>query len=384
MGRKNNGSTFAALALIAVAYILLQIVFAVLKFTIDNIDMLILSVVVGSAIGIVVFIIDFLKKGKLEKTKKILIADAKETPPSLVSIPTSIDFLNNEEEKVNRLFRNFLKHNNDIITAESHLNFLVEKENALRTLKRYEEADNLEVQIEQAKLQLSRIQSQKVGTFSSDINSFFYRSNEIKTAYKAFLTKLPNQKIPLVSDYFCSGQIKIVKIGMHALIFTPCYILLYRSASEKIELVQYKDVTITTRIGTEILEGSIQPDDEIESVGYYYQRKDGGPDMRYSYANNPPITFVYRGEASISVNGFIYEQDFPNKSLTNDFEKQFKLYLSLMGEKYKNAIQLILNQEIEKLENIEAFITQQKKRKKLLFRQFLKPSKKTKNLIIQW
>lgn len=89
--------------------------------------------------------------------------------------------------------------------------------------------------------------------------------------------------------------------------------------------------------------------------------------MRYSYSNNPSYTFVYRGEATIRCGSITYEQKFTNKSLTEDFEKQFKNYLGIVNGKYKNIISLLLehNAELEMSGSLDEFIARQAAAEKL-------------------
>ncbi len=56
-------------------------------------------------------------------------------------------------------FREFLRHNNDVVLANGHLDFLTNKANALRALERNEEALQLDSEITQAKTARSSVQS---------------------------------------------------------------------------------------------------------------------------------------------------------------------------------------------------------------------------------
>lgn len=84
-------------------------------------------------------------------------------------------------------------------------------------------------------------------------------------------------------------------------------------------------------------------------------------------SNNPSYTFVYRGEATIRCGSITYEQKFTNKSLTEDFEKQFKNYLGIVNGKYKNIISLLLehNAELEMSGSLDEFIARQAAAEKL-------------------
>lgn len=369
--RSSSGDSGCLVALFPLILVL-GIIGTVLEFIAENIGIiLIVLAVVGAIIGIVVAINNATKKKEAEeaeKQKNLAIINAPETKPSLTNIPTSSSFANKEEESVNLAFREFLRHNNDVVLANGHLDFLTNKANAFRALGKNEEALQIDSEITQAKTALSAVQSKKSGTFESKFNAMFYRATEIRNAYSTFINKLPNERLPLIGDFFQSPSIKVVKAGTNtALIFTPCYLLSYSGPGQNLRLIQYKDASVSTWITTEILNGTRLPNDEIEHIGYRYETKDGYRDMRYSYSNNPSYTFVYRGEATIRCGSITYEQKFTNKSLTEDFEKQFKNYLGIVNGKYKNIISLLLehNAELEMSGSLDEFIARQAAAEKL-------------------
>lgn len=373
MSRKRSSSSDSGCLVALFPLILvLGIIGTVLEFIAENIGIiLIVLAVVGTIIGIVVAINNATKKKEAEEAEKqrnLAIINAPETKPSLTNIPTSSSFANKEEESVNLAFREFLRHDNDVVLANGHLDFLTNKANAFRALGKNEEALQIDSEITQAKTALSAVQSKKSGTFESKFNAMFYRSTEIRNAYSTFINKLPNERLPLIGDFFQSPSIKVVKTGTNtALIFTPCYLLSYSGPGQNLRLIQYKDASVSTWITTEILNGTRLPNDEIEHIGYRYETKDGYRDMRYSYSNNPSYTFVYRGEATIRCGSITYEQKFTNKSLTEDFEKQFKNYLGIVNGKYKNIISLLLehNAELEMSGSLDEFIARQAAAEKL-------------------
>lgn len=370
--KRSSGSDSGCLVALFPLILVLGIIGTVLEFIAENIGViLIVLAVVGAIIGIVVAINNATKKKEAEeaeKQKNLAIINASETKPSLTIIPTSSSFANKEEEGVNLAFREFLRRNNDVVLAKGHLDFLTNKANALRALGKNEEALQIDSEIAQAKTALSAVQSKKSGTFESKFNAMFYRATEVRNAYSSFINKLPNERLPLIGDFFQSPSIKVVKTGTNtALIFTPCYLLSYSGPSQNLRLFQYKDASVSTWITTEIQNGTRLPNDEIEHIGYRYETKDGYRDMRYSYSNNPSYTFVYRGEATIRCGSITYEQKFTNKSLTEDFEKQFKNYLGIVNGKYKNIIALLLehNAELEMSGSLDEFIAQQAAAEKL-------------------
>lgn len=365
--RSSSGDSGCLVALFPLILVL-GIIGTVLEFIAENIG---ISLIVLAVVGAVVAINNATKKKEAEEAEKqrnLAIINAPETKPSLTNIPTSSSFANKEEESVNLAFREFLRHNNDVVLANGHLDFLTNKANAFRALGKNEEALQIDSEITQAKTALSAVQSKKSGTFESKFNAMFYRATEIRNAYSTFINKLPNERLPLIGDFFQSPSIKVVKTGTNtALIFTPCYLLSYSGPGQNLRLIQYKDASVSTWITTEILNGTRLPNDEIEHIGYRYETKDGYRDMRYSYSNNPSYTFVYRGEATIRCGSITYEQKFTNKSLTEDFEKQFKNYLGIVNGKYKNIISLLLehNAELEMSGSLDEFIAQQAAAEKL-------------------
>lgn len=363
--RRNNSSGNGCMVALFPFLLVIGIIGVVLEFIVENIGIILVALaVVGGVVGVVVAINNATKKREAEEAERqrnIAIVNAAETKPNITIIPSSSYFAYKEEETVNLAFREFLKHNNDVIVAQEHLNYLSNKGSALRALGRIEEATQLDNEITKAKDTLYRIKGNKSLTFESKFLSMFYRSSEIKNAYSSFAHKLPNERLSLVGDFFQSPSIKIVKTETaSALIFTPCYVLLYSGTNKNIRLIQYKDVSISTSITTELLNGNKLPNDEIEHIGYRYETKNGYRDMRYSYSNNPSYTFVYRGEGTIRCGTISYTQKFTNKSLTEDFEKQFNNYLGIVNGKYKAIIKLLLehNEELERAGNVDVFIAQ--------------------------
>lgn len=343
----------------------ISVVSVILKFIFENIGMILLGLsFTGVIVGIVVSRKRSIEKKEVEDTEKqknIAIVNAEEPLPNLTTIASDSSFSNKEEEAVNLAFREFLKHNNDMIIAREHLNYLSNKGKALRALGRDEEAAQLDNEIAEANAKVFGITAKKASTFESKFLSILCRSNEIKSTYASFIHEIPNERLPIIGDFFQNPLIKISKLGTgSALIFTPCYLLLYSGTDQNIRLIQYKDVSVSTRITGELLNGNKLYNDEIEHIGYRYETKNGDRDMRYSYSNNPSYTFVYRGEATIHCGDISCIQKFTNKSLTEDFEKQFNKFLRMVNGKYKNIIRLILghNEKLERIDNLDTFIGQ--------------------------
>lgn len=133
--KRSSGSDSGCLVALFPLILVLGIIGTVLEFIAENIGIiLIVLAVVGAIIGIVVAINNATKKKEAEEAEKqrnLAIINAPETKPSLTNIPTSSSFANKEEESVNLAFREFLRHNNDVVLANGHLDFLTNLGKAL-------------------------------------------------------------------------------------------------------------------------------------------------------------------------------------------------------------------------------------------------------------
>ena len=374
MSRKRNSSSGDIAIIIALAPVLIvmALIATIIQFVIENIVIILICIaVIGLIAGICVFANRATaRKIEADSKKQMLldIVNAREVQPVLTRIPTSKLFSNREEEYINMLFRDFLKRNNEVVLAQSHVDYLVNKSNALRALGRTEEASLLDAETHLAKTALSSAQSKRGGSFESKCISFLCRSTEIKNAFIAFASKIPNCRLPLIGEFFQSPQIKIADLGeTRAFLFTPAYMIAYSGPSQTLKLIQYKDVNISSLITTEILKGTLQPNDEIEHIGYLYETKDGSRDLRYSWQNNPSYTYVYRGTVTISSGGLLYKQKCNNKSTTKGFENSLNAYRTLLSGKYSLYLPRILAHDDELLAagSIENYNTQQNAEKRL-------------------
>ena len=351
MSRRKNDFVEGCVGQLWPLFIIFAPIIYLLNFLLENIGIvLIVALIVGAIIAIVVAANSAAKKraaAEAERQRNLNIVNATEKKPTLISIPYGNSFSNKEESVVNQQFREYIQKNNAVIEAKAHLDYLTEKETALKALDRTEEAELLRPQINQARTALSQAQSQRK-VLESKTNHILHRDSEIKNAFSAFAGRLACAKIDVIGDFLQSPMFKSVPLnGGTALIFTPGYVMHYNPRGNLIKLYPYSNVSISTYISSEIVNGAKQPSDEIEHIGYRYETKDGRRDMRYSYENNPSYTFVYRGSATIRCGQFTYEQKFSNKSLTVAFEKSLKDYLALMTGKYREAAECVLSNDTD-------------------------------------
>lgn len=266
-----------------------------LEFIFKNIGIIILSLAIVSACVGIFFLFRSLfqqRKNRQEERRRYeSMAQAPEPAPSLFPISDDSVFSNQEEEWLNREFRTFLWRKNEIIQASAHLEYLESKIKALYFLGRSEEAGQLNESLTQARNALASVQAQRNITFNSKYCASFYRTPPIKQAYTAFSENLPNERMNPVGDFFQNPQAKVVKTSpTSAWIFTPFYVVVYQGTGKKLQIVTYREFSLSARITTERLSGRCEAFDEIEHIGYRYETKNGSRDMRYSYANNPSYT----------------------------------------------------------------------------------------------
>lgn len=352
-------------ALLVVGAVVTPIAYA-LEFIFKNIGIIILSLAIVSVCVGIVFLFRSLfqqRKNRQEERKHYeIIAQAPEKAPTLFPISDDPVFANPEEEWLNRDFRAFLRRKNEIIQASAHLGYLESKTKALYFLGRSEEAGQFSESLTQARNALAKVQGPRNITFNSRYCASFYRTPQIKQAYTAFLENLPNERMNPVGDFFQNPQAKVVKLSpTSAWIFTPFYVVVYQGTGKKLQIVTYQEFSLSARITTERLSGRCEAFDEIEHIGYRYETKDGSRDMRYSLANNPSYTYVYRGSITLRMGDVSYEQKFPNKSWTEKFEESWKNFQKLINGLYQPAVEQALNHQkaILQVVHIGNYVAQQ-------------------------
>ena len=198
-------------------------------------------------------------------------------------------------------------------------------------------------------------------TFNSRYCASFYRTPPIKQAYTAFSENLPNERMNPVGDFFQNPQAKVVKLSpTSAWIFTPFYVVVYQGTGKKLQIVTYREFSLSARLTSERLSGRCEAFDEIEHIGYRYETKNGSRDMRYSLANNPSYTYVYRGSITLRRGDVSYEQKFPNKSWTEKFEESWKNFQKLINGRYQPAVEQALDHQeaILQVEHIGNYMAQ--------------------------
>ena len=327
-----------------------------------------LLVIIGACVGLVFLFCQLFeqRKNRQEEQRRYeSMARAPEKAPTLFPVSDDPVFANPEEEWLNREFRAFLRQKNESIQANAHLEYLESKTKALYFLGRSEEAGQFSESLTQARKALAKVQGPRNITFNSRYCASFYRTPPIKQAYTAFLENLPNERMNPVGDFFQNPQAKVVKLSpTSAWIFTPFYVVVYQGTGKKLKIVTYQEFSLSARITTEWRSGRCQAHDEIEHIGYRYETKDGSRDMRYSLANNPSYTYVYRGSITLRMGDVSYEQNFSNKSWTEKFEESWKNFQKLINGRYQPAVEQALNhqQAILQVEHIGNYMAQKAER----------------------
>lgn len=246
-----------------------------------------LLVIVGACVGLV-FLFEQRKNRQEEQRRYESMAKAPEKAPTLFPVSDDPVFANPEEEWLNREFRTFLRRKNESIQASAHLEYLESKIKALYFLGRSEEAGQLNESLTQARNALAKVQVQRNITFNSRYCASFYRTPPIKQAYTAFSENLPNERMNPVGDFFQNPQAKVVKLSpTSAWVFTPFYVVVYQGTGKKLQIVTYREFSLSARLTSERLSGRCEAFDEIEHIGYRYETKNGSRDMRSGFIRTP-------------------------------------------------------------------------------------------------
>lgn len=360
MSRNNNSGNSGCL----VAFIIGYIILAIIGGLSNAVGPTAAWIIIGAVIFIVVLVVKSSKKAAEEENKRqaaaaeqrakeqaaeaerqrnLAIVNATESKPYAPYISSSMSFSNKEEELVNLSFREFTKKNGDVKAAQAHIDYLNKKIPALRALNREGEIAGIQEQISASRAELVNIHARDGRTFDSKWANAFGKVSEIQTAYSAFISRLPNDRMDWIGDFFQSPKIKTIRISdSAAMIFTPLYVLVYSGMGQIIKVIPYKEVSVRADVTTELLDGYSKPGDEIQRISYLHTNSDGSRDMRYSYANNPSYTYVYRGKISIATSSGTAIINLNNKSNTEDYEKQVKAFLNLVSEKYSPAVEKLL------------------------------------------
>ena len=278
-------------ALLVVGVVAAPIAYA-LEFIFKNIGSIILSLAIVSACVGIFFLFRSLfqqRKNRQEEQRRYeSMAQAPEKAPTLFPVSDDPVFANPEEEWLNREFRTFLRRKNESIQASAHLGYLESKTKALYFLGRSEEAGQLNESLTQARNALAKVQGPRNITFNSKYCASFYRTPQIKQAYTAFSENLPNERMNPVGDFFQNPQAKVVKLSpTSAWIFTPFYVVVYQGTGKKLQIVTYREFSLSARLTSERLSGRCEAFDEIEHIGYRYETKNGSRDMRSGFIRTP-------------------------------------------------------------------------------------------------
>lgn len=363
MSKNNNSGGSGCLVMFIVGYIILAIIGGLSNAVGPTATL----IIIGIVIGIIVLISKLSKKAseeekirqaaqaerkakeqaaEAERQRNLRIVNAIEHKTQMLALPSSMSFSNKEEEYVNVTFREFSKKNNDAKTTQSHIDYLNKKIPALLALGKVSEASEIQKELDKSKADLLNAHAQKGRAFESQCVNAIWKVNDIKNAFTSFASRLPNDRVEWISDFFQSPKVKVVKItDSSALIFTPLYVLHYSGIANNLELITYEELNVNSEVTTELLDGYTKFGDEIARISYLHTNSDGSRDMRYSLSNNPSYTYVYRGKVSFTANWSTAIINLNNKTATQEYEKQVKAFVSMISGKYKPIVKKLLSHD---------------------------------------
>ena len=262
------------------------------------------------------------------------------SPPILAAITS---YGSKEEEDLNIAFRKSIYEAYNIKRAEAHCAFLKERLDALHALKSENEYLT-QVLLNEAYKDLEQTKSEATTKFDSKWCNMMNQATEVMKAYSEFAEILPNVKTNWVSDFFQSPKTKVLKLAdMGAYVFTPSYLVFYQGVQQRLHVIPYSKVSITSELYTEQVAGRMYQSDEIAQIKYLYSNADGSRDRRYK--NNPQYTFVYRGRILINTPFLTAHINKNNKTETETFIDRAKGFLDLIQGKYKSASERLISHD---------------------------------------
>lgn len=350
MGRytknKSSKKTTPLESAVYAALVILSVVFTVLE---GLFYLFLILVAVGIVYSIYMGIKEKIKAKQVAEENRIKeeqrieqLINGPEPEPELISVSSDSVFFSCEDERVNLAFRKYIDNKNKITLVKAHLDYLVDKAAALCKVGRENEASALDDDIAKANKAYSLISSVNSGKYLSETINMLTKDADIKNAFNTFASNLDAVNIDLLSNFFNSVFYKFIKCTDGTYIgFTPCYILKYKGRDSNITTHSYEDVHIKTDIRKELKTESRQPGDEVASIRYRYEKKDGTRDLRYS--DNPATVYLYRGTVTITCGDSVCKFEFKNRSTALEFEKDFKkIAETIDNKKCKNNLKTLM------------------------------------------
>ena len=304
--------------------------------------MYLLLFILGSVIiiGIAVHIDKSLREKKETERYRMQCrsrANLPETSPAPVKISRSTEFSCQEERDINMGLRTCVHRINDKARTQAHYQYLENKKNFLSEGGLYEESCALRNEVDKAWRLAKQAANVPFPTFSSPLIELLGRSSELNYHFQQvsqalIALKLTAAQEDIAATYFHTPDAVVVQGSgtVRLLVFTYAYVLCVGELTENVRLLPYTEVKVSASKWTESVERRAYANEEVAEVHYLHETKSGERDMRFTYANNPVTTTIYRGTLRIQWGSETCNLDFSSVRQAETATKALANYISLV------------------------------------------------------
>lgn len=264
-------------------------------------------------------------------------ANLPETSPAPVKISRSTEFSCQEERDINMGLRTCMHRINDKARTQAHYQYLENKKNFLSEGGLYEESCALRNEVDKAWRLAKQAANAPFPTFSSPLIELLGRSSELNHHFQQvsqalIALKLTAAQEDIAATYFHTPDAVVVQGSgtVRLLVFTYAYVLCVGELTENVRLLSYTEVKVSASKWTESVERRAYANEEVAEVHYLHETKSGERDMRFTYANNPVTTTIYRGTLRIQWGSEACNLDFSSARQAETATKALTNYISLV------------------------------------------------------
>lgn len=260
-----------------------------------------------------------------------------ETSPAPVKVSRSTEFSCQEERDINMGLRTCVHRINDKARTQAHYQYLENKKNFLSEGGLYEESCALRNEVDKAWRLAKQAANAPFPTFSSPLIELLGRSSELNHHFQQvsqalIALKLTAAQEDIAATYFHTPDAVVVQGSgtVRLLVFTYAYVLCVGELTENVRLLPYTEVKVSASKWTESVERRAYANEEVAEVHYLHETKSGERDMRFTYANNPVTTTIYRGTLRIQWGSEACNLDFSSARQAETATKALVNYISLV------------------------------------------------------
>jgi len=262
-----------------------------------------------------------------------------------------------ETQRIKQKFEEFVKEEDVLLGKEAYLNWLAKKSAIQKELGiEIESQQELNAKMIETRTEIE-VQEEILRGYELDWYKFSWmkKGGKYDTAFGILRSNLSASSKDESLNRFLKNIPKMFysEFRDFEYIFTPLFILKYYRAPMQFKVIKYSDISVSSYISTIRKEGTWNEYDEIATTHWEYERKDGGPDLRYK--DNRSWTYVYKGRVYLEIDFDDIEFNFPNKTRAENYEKQVQDFLNLTRKKpYCDDIEKVLYGNLQEMSIEEA------------------------------